>query len=688
VRRLGIATVPHVHVSLDHEIRVTRHAGGRTLVVGGPLAFALGERALRVVVAHALLRDSRWTTRMLEGWACRVLNRTHALAFLRLSRPWRAVAERIWLHVAGATRARVLLDDASTSARLGARAAAAALRAGARGAVFATYWQEEVAPCLEAGYRPPVLAGWRRFRQDAAIAEHVNATIAADLDAVAARDDPMPSLGERLAAAEAAGGRANDLADDPPFAPQTPATMLEAAALRATGGSAGSVLVELAWERAADVVWRPRLLADVVAHRDALEGRTVADLAQLAATAGAGDGDGGSGGISLDTLGAALAIALAGRGWELVAGPPGPLRAVSDDHELGVLGIPAFLAMADELDEWHELLAHGQLEDLSLAAPANIEPAVGANVALAWPTLTVPAALALRRTPHLRRVTAAGLAIAGPLGLGLCGLMAALAVTAANGRQALFFGISAPLATAAMLWWLGKRARIAFTRGSLSITNSDLTIEDRGLLREPLVIDRAHVRAVSIDEGKTRGAIGQPLRFAFGPSSWRHPSTPANAASGWLWSGPHDASVRLLGVGDEVPNLLLLFDEPLPGPSMRLRGNGLPHDREDLAALALSVRDATAAEHAFAGWGVLRPLSDEDGRLDFGPVFARRQEQAVQRRALRRGWLLVACGLIVPPAALAALVDATKLPRRRASVLVVAALAVVAVRSALYFGWG
>ena len=686
---LELAAPTELRISLDHEIWVERHAGGRTLVVGAPLAFAVSERVLRVAVTHALLRDANRMGRMLDGWARRVLDRAHSWAILPLSWPWRALTERIWPHVAAALRARVLVADADCARRLGAGAAAGFLRAKARDDIFATYWQDEVAPCLEAGYRPPLLEGWTRFRQDPAVSEHVNTAIATGLDVAGVRQDPAPTHGERLAAIEAVAGAAGASAGSGPLVPRTPPAALEAAALRASGGSGGGVLVEVGWDRVAQAVWRPRLVTAAALHRHALEGQTLADLPRLAAQA-ARRPDAARGGLTLDALAAVLAVALADRGWQLVAQPPGPLRAVHDDHELLVLQIPRFLAGGREHEEWERLMAETGLTGVPLAPAVDDAPTAPSPLEPQWPTLTVPSALELRRTPQVRRMTAAALAIAGPLGVVLCVVLGGLAVSASRPFESLGFGVAAGMASLALLWWLAKRARIAFGRGSLSITSGGLRIEDSGLLREPLVIDRSLIRAVAIDAGAARNVLGLPLRFPFGPSPWGHPSSPALAASGWLWTGAHDSSVPVLGAGDEVPNVLLLFSEPVPGPPMRLRGRGLPHGREALAALALRVEDLAAAHQAFAGWDVVRPLSEEDGRLDLGPVFAFNRDRAAQRRAWRRGWLLVACGLVIPPVALIALWDAATLRRSarlRSAALTVAAVVVVTVRGALYAGW-
>jgi hypothetical protein len=205
-----------------------------------------------------------------------------------------------------------------------------------------------------------------------------------------------------------------------------------------------------------------------------------------------------------------------------------------------------------------------------------------------------------------------------------------------------------------------------------------------------MIIDRSHVEAVAIDGGATRSVGGHALRFPFGPSPWLHPSDPELAATGWLWSGPHPVSVPMIGAGDEVPNVLLLFTEPLPGPRMRRRGEGLPQQGEVLTALALCVDDTDGAHDALAGWGVVRPLREHDVRREVGPEATDHREHGAARRSGRQAWILVASGLIVPPVALAALWHVASLwrtERLQAAALGLAASSVCGVGIAVYAGW-
>lgn len=689
-RALGVDPPAQLRISLDHAVCMTRSRGWRTLVVGAPLVFAGSAPVARAAVAHAVFRDRSLLCRLLDRWAPEVLECAYSWAFIPVvGVPWRAATRAIWSHVATASRAHVLLADAHCARRLGAGAAAEHLRVQARGDAFTAFWTGDVAPCLDAGFRPPVLEGWQLFRQEPAVAEHLSTAVAADLDPACECDDPLPTIGARLDVIE----RCAEPAAHPGvarFAPHTAVTEIEAAALRATDDVFGRTLVELQWDRVAEVVWLVRLRVEAARHREALAGYTAADLACLAEQAAARDPDGvADGGLTLQALGAALTVALVDDGWELMAGPGTGLRAIEEEHTIYALEIPAFLSDGAD-DEWDRVLVDAQLGDLPLAPEHDVPPSEVATIAPPWPTFTAPATLGLQRTRGLRRATVIAIAIGGTLGIALCAVMVALAFAAPTRGAQLFFAGTAPAASLALAWWLRSRTRIAFSRGAVSLTSGELRIDDRGLLREPMVIDRSHVEVVAIDGGATRSVGGHPLRFPFGPSPWLHPSDPELAATGWLWSGHHPVSVPMIGAGDEVPNVLLLFTEPLPGPRMRRHGEGMPQQGEALTALALCVDDTDGAHDALAGWGVVRQLREYDVRREVSPEATDQREHVAARRSGRQAWILVAGGVIAPPVALAALWHVAGLwrsERMHAAALGLAASAVFGVRMALYAGW-
>jgi hypothetical protein len=144
--------------------------------------------------------------------------------------------------------------------------------------------------------------------------------------------------------------------------------------------------------------------------------------------------------------------------------------------------------------------------------------------------------------------------------------------------------------------------------------------------------------------------------------------------------------VPVLGDADQVPNLTLLFTEPLASPRRRRSGERLPPPGAALTALAVHVEDRDRVAHALSDWNALGPLDSDDVALH---IMSRRHgplRRALVSRSERRGWILVACGVIVPCVALLAIVDASVLAetrRRRACLLALAGFTVFTVRVGL-----
>jgi hypothetical protein len=544
--------------------------------------------------------------------------------------------------------------------RLGAAAAAAHVRAQTRAAAYAEYWVGEVVPCLDAGFRPPILEGWRRFLQAPEVAEHLNERLTAQVPD--GPGDPLPAAAVRLAL----GG--DDEADDAPFAPMVPLAAVEGAALRGADPESAHELVEIAWERVPQAVWLPSLRSAAAGVAPALAGRSARDVRELIER-----------GLPLHPLGAALAVALVEHGWE-PAVEPGGFFAVSDgENVLLPLVVAQRIAVGDDEEgEWEALLEALGLEELPLAG----EPAARAP---APPTRPVTASLSLVRTRRLRWTTLAALTVLAPMVLGVAAVCV-LSLLEPGGEAAL--DTVALVTLAAMLaigWWLATRTRMAFGRGRVAIGTEDVRIEDRRLLREAFTVPRGRVRAVAVDEAGAVDDAGGALRFPFGASTWSHPAGPELAADGWLWqagAGP----IPLLGAGDEVPNLLLVLDDPVPAPRMRLRGDSLPRGGDRLSAIALHVDDPATAHAAFTSWDVVRPLTLDDAHA----ALPAPPEELWAERSLRRGWGLAAFGILVPPLALWALfeaIGARESRRTEAAALALTAATVFTVRFGLYLGW-
>jgi hypothetical protein len=129
--------------------------------------------------------------------------------------------------------------------------------------------------------------------------------------------------------------------------------------------------------------------------------------------------------------------------------------------------------------------------------------------------------------------------------------------------------------------WGRRQLRTATDADAGVFVQPDAVVVRHSALDGPAVIPRERIRAVAVD----------PVAS---PSS-RH-SLPVLTESGdarltWLWLRYSGGSVPLLGPPARAPNFAILFD-----------GTGL----------LLRVRDVAAAERAFSGWGVVRPLTGDD----------------------------------------------------------------------------
>jgi hypothetical protein len=262
----------------------------------------------------------------------------------------------------------------------------------------------------------------------------------------------------------------------------------------------------------------------------------------------------------------------------------------------------------------------------------------------------------LPRSVALRRRTVLGALVLGPMAVGTSFAMLLLVIAAPTLAGQLFGAVVGTACATATIWWLYTRLRVACTAGRLTINHERIRIDDRALLRDPIVIHRSQLR------GAAMGAADPDL--------------------GW---------VPVLGDAGQRPNLTMLFTEPLTAPHLRRRGEKLPPPGTALTALALLVESPDEVAAALNDWNALRQLDPEDAALHvrsarFGPL-----RRALVSRSERRGWILVGCGVIVPFLALMAIVEAFVLRETRpwrARVLAIAGFTVFAVRLALALTMG
>jgi hypothetical protein len=286
--------------------------------------------------------------------------------------------------------------------------------------------------------------------------------------------------------------------------------------------------------------------------------------------------------------------------------------------------------------------------------------------------------LALLGSPPRRRDNVA-LALVGLLAVAtaLVCLTVAVESEAPDDRE-LFGAVGAGL-----LAWLGWRVWGARrrTHGTLTIGAGGLAADDPAILREPLRIPRANVRAAVV-ERDDRAAQRFRVHADSGPFT-------GGARDGWLWERGRGSAVPALMRGErDEPNVALLLEPPVAVPRLRARRAHGPLAGEHLAGLLLRVDDPAAAEQALDRLGVLRPLTAPDAYalaegLGWGEDRSAGSRRALlARRTQRTGWLLLAGGALFPLCGLLAAVAGLTLwrgDRRGPGVALMVAGAVVCV---------
>jgi hypothetical protein len=252
--------------------------------------------------------------------------------------------------------------------------------------------------------------------------------------------------------------------------------------------------------------------------------------------------------------------------------------------------------------------------------------------------------LALLGSPPRRRDTVALICVAL-----LAIATAAICLTVAVGSDApddreMFGAIGLGL-----LSWLGWRVWSARrrVRGSLTIEADGLVAHEPAILREPLRIPRASLRAAVV-ERDDRVARRFRVHASSGPF-W------GGERDGWLWERGRGSAVPALVRGErDEPNVALILEPPVPVPPLRGRRSHGPLAGERLAGLLLRVEDPAAAEDALDRLGVLRPLTAPDALaladgLGWGEeARADSRRTLLARRIRRTGWLLLAGGALFP----------------------------------------
>jgi heat shock protein HtpX len=184
----------------------------RVMGLGLPLLQALTVSEMRAVLAHEFghyyAGDTRlgpwiYRTRATIGRTLQGLEHHSGL----LQKPFRWYGMMFLRATHAVSRAQEFAADALAARVAGAAALQSGLRhIHAAAQAFGPYWQTEVVPVLEAGFRPPLAEGFLRFTARPAIASTLASSVEDALrEASTDPYDTHPPLAERIAAVEGIG---------------------------------------------------------------------------------------------------------------------------------------------------------------------------------------------------------------------------------------------------------------------------------------------------------------------------------------------------------------------------------------------------------------------------------------------------------------------------------------------------
>ncbi|MCB8960180.1 MAG: M48 family metalloprotease [Ardenticatenales bacterium] len=259
----------------------------RVMGLGLPLLQALSVAELDAVLAHEFAhyaggdtRFGRWIYRLRHAVIRAAANTRESRI---LSAPFIGYA-RLFLRITnGISRQQEFAADALAATLVGSMPLQTGLKKinGAAPA-FQAYWQAEVMPLLQLGYRPDLADGFARFmageQNNTAMTQAVNARLQQQ---VADPYDTHPALPERLAAvAHLAPG--DQLNEQPAVTLLQELPRLEAAWFQFIFGAAQmSQLTPFSWDEIGARVLVPRWAGAIQPYGHLLQGLTIADLPRL-----------------------------------------------------------------------------------------------------------------------------------------------------------------------------------------------------------------------------------------------------------------------------------------------------------------------------------------------------------------------------------------------------------------------
>lgn len=355
--------VPDLNAFVTERGGVMGFGSRRVMGLGLPLMQVLDVGQLRAVIAHELghfhggdTRLGPWIHKTRSALLRTVQNLGNSgSAFLDLLQlPFQAYLKVFLGLTLAVSRAQEYAADRLAALTQGARPLREGLQViHSAGMAYQAYFRSQVAPALEAGFRPPYADGFSRFVGQDRIREILDDALAEALaTSETDRWDTHPALKDRLAAIE--DTQETDAPPDGDAQDRRPATALRADLSSAEGTllasmfqdpDRGARLEPVSWDEVGERVYLPTWRKLVEAHAEVLQTvdwaappTTQADLVALARQALGDRAEGGSdedlGGFARELLGCALAVELADRDWAIDAGPGHPIRCRQGDQQV------------------------------------------------------------------------------------------------------------------------------------------------------------------------------------------------------------------------------------------------------------------------------------------------------------------------------------------------------------------
>jgi Zn-dependent protease with chaperone function len=262
----------------------------------------------------------------------------------------------------GISRAQELAADALAAQVAGARTAMGALVGVERaGAAFVSYWSTEVVPVLSSGFRPAIAAGLTRFvgadEVASSLREHVDQAVRGN---TADEYDSHPPLGERLAALEPLAGDAPEETGPIASTLLRDLDQLEAEFLRSIFADPSKVatLQDVDWQDTGTRVYVPLWTERIAPHIEILHGISLSKLPSIAKSMTFFSKQlklddvelGKQTEVAQAIVGCALAVCLAGDGWQCDAAPGRTISMTKDGRTIAPFALVARLK-SDELSE-------------------------------------------------------------------------------------------------------------------------------------------------------------------------------------------------------------------------------------------------------------------------------------------------------------------------------------------------